>query len=305
MNYLDDPEPLPVETSPGPWLYTYVCLGSTFLMALALLGRGALTGALIVMLVGAGLSFARWRTGPSLMIITLLWIILADRLGSDPFVLFIRILEGAVSFLAGFARWRLRGFDMVRLGESQGVLDFLLCAGLLLFVAAYCRLLGISANLFPVDRRRRLPVAGSERHGYGRVLEQKRSEALVEPSEAAWLAGIGLGGAAGTLFFWSWLNNRFSPVDLDRWFNVAVYVRVEEGAWRLLVVVWFFAATLLIIHGIIDYLGHRRLTPAEASLYLQDQLWRQTRREQMRINRRSAWGEQELAKKRARHRLPD
>ena len=44
--------------------------------------------------------------------------------------------------------------------------------------------------------------------------------------------------------------------------------------------------------GLIAYLGQYRLTADEAALYLQDELWRQTRREQSRINRWLAWAVQ-------------
>ena len=41
--------------------------------------------------------------------------------------------------------------------------------------------------------------------------------------------------------------------------------------------------------SVLGYLAWIRMSPAEATLYLQDVAWRETRREQTRINRWIAW----------------
>jgi hypothetical protein len=46
------------------------------------------------------------------------------------------------------------------------------------------------------------------------------------------------------------------------------------------------------------------MSPEEAALYLQDELWRQTRREQARLNRWLAWAEKREARRRARRKPP-
>jgi hypothetical protein len=46
---------------------------------------------------------------------------------------------------------------------------------------------------------------------------------------------------------------------------------------------------VLAVAALLRYLALRRMTPPEAGLYLQDVLWRETRREQRRLNRWLAW----------------
>ena len=52
---------------------------------------------------------------------------------------------------------------------------------------------------------------------------------------------------------------------------------------------WVFGLLLVLAAGAVAYLGQQRLTPEEAAMFLQDELWRQTRREQARLGRWLAW----------------
>jgi hypothetical protein len=64
---------------------------------------------------------------------------------------------------------------------------------------------------------------------------------------------------------------------------------ISPEVWRVLLIAWVLL-TILGIVGIVG--GYARLnaaTPAESLLYLQDQLWRATRREQGSLNRWLAW----------------
>ena len=67
---------------------------------------------------------------------------------------------------------------------------------------------------------------------------------------------------------------------------------IAPALWHLALLLWSFSLFLIVVFGVIAYLGQRRLTPDEAELYLQDELWRQTRREQSRLNRWLAWAVQ-------------
>jgi hypothetical protein len=55
--------------------------------------------------------------------------------------------------------------------------------------------------------------------------------------------------------------------------------------WGLLVLCWFLATAGLVGSLVTGYLDRARASPGQNLLYLQDQLWRQTRREQGRLNR--------------------
>ena len=79
---------------------------------------------------------------------------------------------------------------------------------------------------------------------------------------------------------------------------LGVRIHIADAVWHLLLLLWLFAVVLIVLTSLTGYLGALRMTPAESALYLQDQLWRQTRREQARLNRWLAWAE----KRAARHR---
>jgi hypothetical protein len=64
---------------------------------------------------------------------------------------------------------------------------------------------------------------------------------------------------------------------------------IDDRWWRLMVLVWLFGLMFLVAAGVLRYLGQRWVKPEEAALFLQDTLWRETSREQRRINRWIAW----------------
>jgi hypothetical protein len=65
--------------------------------------------------------------------------------------------------------------------------------------------------------------------------------------------------------------------------------RLPDVVWQFFVVVWAVATLLVVARGFLGYLGRLRASREESLLYLQDQLWTQTRGEQRRITRWLAW----------------
>src|SRR5262249_25263983 len=157
---------------------------------------------------------------------------------------------------------------LLRPYEGFGLPDVLLCAGTFAYIAAHYRLLSVARRIFPTDPRRRLPRDAPE---------ERRSSCLVSGGEIVKLLAslptwIGLAWLC-----WRWLENKETELDIDdRW-------------WRLMVLVWLFGLMFLVTAGVLRYLGQRSAKPEVAALYLQDTLWRETSREQRRINRWIAW----------------
>ena len=83
--------------------------------------------------------------------------------------------------------------------------------------------------------------------------------------------------AVGAALFWSWLQGQ--ETDLV----------ILDTAWQGILVLWLLGGAVLAAASVLRYLALRRMTPAEAELYLQDVLWRETRGEQRRLNRWLAW----------------
>jgi hypothetical protein len=237
--------------------------------------------------------FLRWRSGPVLFLLTLFWLVLADLMGHTPWSMIEHVVATFVGWLVASGRVLLPSRAPRRyLHGASPVLDVLFCAAALAYVAGHFRLLGLTRNLFPVERRRRPGRPGREERGapaQPSEPEHKRSPALAEGGEVpALLLAVVFCSAAGQLL-WLWLSGRHADRDLSALTGMGVDVRLPDGAWRALVLLWVFAVVLIPLTGLLSYLAHRRLTPEEAALYLQDQLWRETRREQSRINRWLAW----------------
>jgi hypothetical protein len=151
-----------------------------------------------------------------------------------------------------------------RLPEALPI-DLGLCGAVLAYVLAQYRLFGLTTTLFPPDPRRRLDKPPPR--DAGRVPAREVPTALVTVATAA----------VGAAFLW----------------RVASAVPPEWGAplqvWKLGLVAWILGAAILLTAGVIGYLGWRRLSADEASLYLRDVLWQETRGEQRRIQRWRAW----------------
>ncbi len=88
---------------------------------------------------------------------------------------------------------------------------------------------------------------------------------------------------------------------LPAWAGLAVMVwtwMMEEGVppldmrsevWRVLRIAWIALASTAATGIVAGYLRRTMATPEESLLYLQDELWRQTRREQSSLNRWLTW----------------
>lgn len=153
--------------------------------------------------------------------------------------------------------------------------DLLLAIGMLGYVAGHYRLQSLWSDAVPVDPRQRRRARG--RWGGYEQAKQPRSETTLTPEELArFVLGLPLVAIAGQLAWWllarEWLPEVFvSPV------------------MRLIVLIWALAVGMLLAGWLLSLWHTRQMSRVEARLYLQDTLWRETRREQRRIFRWLAW----------------
>ena len=61
------------------------------------------------------------------------------------------------------------------------------------------------------------------------------------------------------------------------------------ATWHLLVLIWLGSLVLMGASAVLAYVERAQAGPEESLLYLQDQLWTQTRGEQRRIHRWMVW----------------
>jgi hypothetical protein len=248
-----DPKSAPWQT-PGLSHYYVVCLASVGLIWLVLLRRELPTSAtLFPVLVGLLGIAVRWRLAPVILLATLAVCLKFESINEPP--------------------------------RTFRVSDLILCAATLTYVSGQFRLQGMLDHIAPMDLRRR---EGPPRWHVGllsiryqpEVVREKRAPSLVTREEIGMLI---LGSAlwAGLAqIIWNLL-----PLEKE---NPGFPVSV----WRAIMLAWILAAVLYVLFGLLGYLSQRMMTVEESTLFLQDVLWKETRGEQRRLNRWSAWARQ-------------
>jgi hypothetical protein len=202
------------------------------------------------------------------------------------------LFPGMIGLLAVVFRWRsgpvlflvtLAGFVLVqhlrfRSGWSWPMIvsrrtpplaDWALCGACLAFVMAQYRLQGLVNYIFPPDPR-------AYTRGAARPTPRRAGD-LVTPAETGlFLLALPLWSALAQ-FVWGVLAPNARPLDMAPELD------------HLVVVAWLVGTGLLVTAGVLSYEEFRRSTPAEATLFLQDTLWTETRREQRRVQQWLAW----------------
>jgi hypothetical protein len=281
--------------------YTILCGAALFVMALALIenGRDPLT-AVVLAGLGALLVLVRFRAGPPVLLAGFIALEVAHRL---------------------LRPWAFRG-QAFGLDESPAM-DVVLCAAVLTSAAGMYRLLALTRTALPVDPRRPPPLTptplprgergafGSplprgERGAFGSPLppgERGRGEGRRAPPHdarrprAATAAGQGelatLAVAAvlcAAAAFGVWLV--LSATDTPAWWENAYAARSLRAAryeWRVLLLLWGVGLSAAVVGGAAAYLLWATAPPAAHRVYLHDQAWLETRRDQSRVSRFLVW----------------
>ena len=258
---------LPVEQPPAVRHYALAAVMMLLVVTALLMQRVPDVWSMVPLLLGVAFLFVQWREGPALVLVFVAWVLASE----GRFGLPRDVVQGILQ----------EGFDLFARGSrTVPVFDDVLIAGaFLLYAASHYRFVGLMRHLFPLDTRQQ-PYSGLMFGERRRVLEepQRRSPQTVTPREFALLAAgvpLWVGGAA---LLWQWLMSQ-QP-------RAFVFDEVFAAALKLL---YLFGIPLLLFRAAIAYsiqaLAHR----TESMMYLQDQLWRETRREQSRVNRWLTW----------------
>jgi hypothetical protein len=265
----------PAEQHPAVRDYSLLCMGALTLMVAALVLRLPDPWVLLPAFLGAlGLLF-RWRLGPVIVLLAVTLVLWSWWLGTNPGWMGLATVASLRRWLLGW-RW---GFVRLPLTQapSRGprpLSDLLLAISLLAYAVGQYRLQGLLVRLFPPESRRRPPDKSEAQTADEAV---RRSPDHVTPGEyAVLLLALPACGVLAALF-WAWLQRQDTALEIDR------------SAWQGILVLWLLGGGVLVAAALLRYLALRRQTPTEATLYLQDVVWRETRREQRRLNRWLAW----------------
>jgi hypothetical protein len=217
----------------------------------------ALTVVLIVLLQSG---YGRWSLFP--VVIGVLGVVFRWRSGVLVFLIALTTF-----FLMEHGHLR-EGTVVFRFRRQPTLFDWGLGASCLAFVMAYYRLQGLVVAVFPQDPRR---LRMGEKRSWVRRpthLVSQREVGMFFVSLPVW--------AALAQVLWRLILSR--PV-LD----------LPPRLGHLVLVGWMLGVGLLVVAGLLSYLAQQRLTPEEATLFLQDALWWETRREQRRVHQWLIW----------------
>ncbi len=148
-------------------------------------------------------------------------------------------------------------------------------ASVLAYAAGHYRLLSLAHSIFPVDVRRPPPPPGGGKPSNPRGSGGRRS-CRVRGSCRCWRRPRACGRWASLCSGWRCRR------PTRRW-------TFRAGLWRGLLLIFLVGLTAAVLWGAAAYLHWATARPEEHLLYLQDQAWRETRREQNRINRFLTW----------------
>jgi hypothetical protein len=270
-------EKAPSPDEQGERYYFFICLAALLLLQVVLLARPKPSWALWmrrylplfdlwpVLLGGAGL-LLRWRTSPLLLLFLLSGLLF---LSAPPSL-------------------------------HDPIQDMVLCASVLAFVAGHYRLQSLQHTVFPRDPRQR---AGTRNPKRLNLASRQRSGRLVSMEELTFfllvvLLWVGLATFGSSLVepvryppttdynrYW-WRDVISDPTGQAMTGGLEVLV---EYVWRLGRLLWLLGAGVLVVSVLLNHVLFRRQSREEAALFLQDVVWKETRREQRRINRWLAW----------------
>lgn len=230
--------------------YMLFCLAALFLMVVCLADRGMEWWCLVPASIGCLALLTNWNFGPPMVLLS---------------------LAGLLSITSPRSRGGYAGWPSFLMPT---MMEMLLCLAVLAYVVANYRLLSLMRYIFAPDLRhvsRRSPPHPS----------LCRSPELVQGWETA-LLGFALPVWVGlAVIVWAWLMRGSFENELP-W-------GISRPIWRALQVVWISLAVLAVTGVVASYVRWTKATLEESLLFLQDQCWRQTRREQSNLNRWLTW----------------
>jgi hypothetical protein len=243
--------PPAVRQDPGVNSYSAVCLAALALILVVLLRREVSYWSLLPIGIGLIGIVTRWSSAPVLLLLTV----------------------AACTYAPTFA------FARAARRPGLRVPDLFLCVAAFAYVVAHYRLQSLLGYVFPPPsaeqrgagpgwlRRRQSPEVPRQRRASRLVTQEEVGRLVLSLPLWAGLAQVG----------WNLLPADGHSPDLLPW------------AWQAILVSWVLGLGGLLAAGLFDYWSRRQMTTEEAALFLQDVLWKETRREQRRLNRWLAW----------------
>lgn len=249
--------PPELRSHPAVKNYTLFCLMALFVLVVCLADRRLGWWCLTPALIGSLTLLTHWSYGPPMVLLSLL---------------------GLLGVYAPRSPWNNAAWSHF---QTPRMMDLVLCIAVLAYVLGHYRLLSLMRNIFPPDPRRR-SVDSS----------QRRSADLVSSWEMA-LLGLSLPLWMGlTMMLWT-----LGMVELKAPAPRELEAEPLLATLRELGPVWACLVVVAAVGTAVSYLRWTTATPQEQLVFLQDQCWRHTRREQGLLNRWLMWARSRAQRK--------
>jgi hypothetical protein len=236
----------------GAISYLLICLGALVVLYYALIDLGMEGWGLLPVLVGLlGLGL-RWSLAPLMVLFAL-----------------------ALGMLADAESWLLTTPATLRIPE------FIVCGAVLAYALAHFRLTMIPYP-FPTDQPAPRPRWARKRTLVDSpVVPIKRAQ-----PDGPMASSREIGLLVLSLPLWAGLAQLVWPLLPFHWDSPGL----RPSVWRGMLLVWTIGGLGLLAAVVLDYWYRATMSVDEATLILQDTLWKETRREQRRISRWYAYG---------------
>ncbi len=151
----------------------------------------------------------------------------------------------------------------------------------LVYLAGATRLLTLQRHAVPPDARRARRLLARRIRGRWLLSDEptKRTAEAVSAGEIVRLLMTVPVFFAGAYLIWIWIARLPPP----RWYDLPWWL------WPIVVLIWVGIIVLALTWAYLAYVGRTLASEEESLLYLQDQLWAETRGEQRQVNRAVAW----------------
>jgi hypothetical protein len=242
--------------------YLIVSLAALLIITLILLEEGLHFWSVLPLMLGSIGLVSNWTLGPSLTLLSLMMLLILKR------------------WLLSIPRW---------LPEEPAPLLHLALAGVtLIYAVSATRLLALVRHAVPPDTRRARKPPGSRARGRWLLPREgsARSSLAIPSTEIVVLLLSAPAFVLAAFLLWRRLANELPPT----WLRLSMPLWQAMPLWRVLLLVWGGGIVLAAGYTLLSYLNRAQAGNEESLLFLQDQLWTETRGEQRRINRWIVWG---------------
>jgi hypothetical protein len=162
---------------------------------------------------------------------------------------------------------------------SVELTDLLAAPALLAYLSAQYRLFALRGAAVPIDTRPRLDRPDGD-------LPESRPVEQVSPREPVRLIIVIAVCLILGQIAWQWVNSDWLVLGSELPSRLGL---INEATWRMISLIWLLGSIMVVLVGIFRLLRYYRMSPDEAAMIAVDTLWTETRGEQRRIARWTAW----------------